>query len=76
MLILIFLIALALVPTILLYQRDRRFLRKNTRDVVSDDLKDYLNIPTLKSKFSVTEPKKSTGTKLSRSILDDMNSEK
>ena len=54
--------------------RDRRYLKKKLRDVVSEDMKPILNIPTEENVFSEQLTQKQKDKKASRKILEDMNS--
>lgn len=57
------------------FYRDRRYLKKKLRDVVSEDMKPLLNIPTEKSEFSGQLTQKQKDKKTSQKILEDMNRE-
>lgn len=58
------------------FYRDRNYLKKELREVVSEDMKPILNIPTDKSEFPGQLLQKQGSKKASRKILEDMNLKK
>lgn len=68
----------ALVLLVLLYfvARDRRYLKKKTRDVVDDDMKKILNIKTEDATFPEKLEKKQKTGRPSREILAAMNEDR
>jgi hypothetical protein len=69
-----FFIALVPVFLFLIFRKDRAFLRKTPKDTVSDETKKYLNLPTTDAEFPHILSKGRPEGKLSRRILDEMNS--
>jgi hypothetical protein len=55
------------------FWRDRRYLKKNIRDVAPDELKKFLNLPHPDAKFQQHLPSEAPKPRASRRILDGMN---
>lgn len=71
--VLLFIILLLLLMAGWFFYRDRRYLKKKLRDVVSEDMKPLLNIPTPENGFSEQLTQKQKDKKASQKILEDMN---
>jgi hypothetical protein len=72
--ILFFIILFLLFVASWFFYRDRRYLKKKLREVISEDMKPLLNIPTEENGFSEQLTQKQKDKKASRKILEDMNS--
>ena len=62
---------LSLTVAAILFVRDRQYLKKSLKDVVSEDTKKFLNIRTKDATFE--QKLKNIETKLSKKILDELN---
>lgn len=74
-----FLICVSLIALILVVyfvRRERRYLKKNIKDVVNDDIKKLLNIPTNDALFPKSLEQKPQKPKASTKILHEINSER
>lgn len=70
---LLFLVSLAVFAALLLWRRDRRYLKKNLTDVLRPQIKEELNLPGSHTRFeNGLEPKIKQHSK-SREILKQMN---
>jgi len=56
-----------------LFRRDRKYMSKQTRDIVSDDMKRILNIPTSEDQFSNDVEASISQKKPSKEILKSFN---
>lgn len=74
MTLLFFLIVLVPISLFLIFRKDRAFLHKNPEDTISDETKKYLNLPTADAEFPQVLSGKLPENKLSRRILNEMNS--
>lgn len=71
---LFFLIAITLVLTITIARRDRKYLKRELKETVSEDTKRFLNIPVEKdTPFQNNLEEAPKQKKLSRQILEDLN---
>lgn len=70
-------IALSLMFLFVFYfvTKDRRYLKKSTRDVVSEDVKKLLNIPTKSDEFPNKVLQKMPKTSASTRLLAELNKE-
>lgn len=70
---LIFITIFCLVIVIWLFKRDRQYRQKNIEDVVSNDLKKDLNLPTKDDLFPSELKKRTDKESPSKEILKGMN---
>ena len=73
---LLFLTVFACVIVFLLVRRDRTYLKKETRDIVSEEMKKRLNIPTKDDQFFERLKKDEKAKKASEKLMREMNQEK
>jgi len=67
---------LFLVIVFILYKREHQFLKKNTKDVINDDMKKYLNLPTAGDQFEKQFGQSSQKKQYSKKLLKEMNQHK
>lgn len=74
---LLFMVALVIALGILVRRRERRYLESDLKNVISEDAKKYLNIPTEDATFPKTplpqQASEQGRSKPSRKILEDLN---
>jgi hypothetical protein len=68
-----FLILASLGMVVWLWRRDRRYARKDLKEVAGEDLKAYLNLPHEKARFSGELEARAQKTRPSRDLLREMN---
>lgn len=59
----------------LLVRRQRRFLKKDLKEVISSDMKKELNLPTQDNSFSKELERESSKSSASKEIVKTMNKE-
>lgn len=64
---------IALLIVLLILRRDRLFLKKETRDIVSEDMKKVLNLPTSQDQFPKDLAKKDYSKTVSAKVWREMN---
>jgi hypothetical protein len=65
----------ALLVVLIILRRDRLFLKKNARDVVSKDMRKVLNLPTTDDQFPLDLAKKDYAKTPSAKMMREMNEE-
>ncbi len=70
---LFFITTIVLIFVIWYWRRERAYLKKGLREVVSEDMKKELNFPHDGATFDADLAKKQHEKRASRTILDEMN---